>query len=400
MSILKKITAFILALATVVSVCVFGVSGAEEKITDPKNLVEYKQMLDEQGYPAVTTEQFMEMMRKAFKAYRKATFREGEPMDRFDFTTDELIKELCGYIADETGLDLLLMTSNLPESNNYIAFVMDTFRIDTVAMREAAFKIKDEQYAKGNDLLGKVFHFFGVYLSVIDKCEAYCVPAFELGDGCYEIYLRITMRDGVTEEKETGIILDTKTGEIFDRHGNGIIGTGYNFSTAEMLVYTLPNMWVRDFGFCFFYDFFSYTTPFFFYETRRIKFDYAGKEWMVQIWKGNYLVSNGAEVGIYNRDRLRFGTYYDCVSDEEMPEMSMQLYHGDDLLFEREKQRHWWLTGFQISDILYPAETMTVRFTMTMQNAEMLEAFCKAIDRHYKKDITYSVDGLTVNVEW
>lgn len=397
---LKKITAFILALATVISVCAFSVSGASEEITEPKNLIEYKEMLDQEGYPALSTEQFMNALKKAFKAYRKITFREGEPMDRFDFTTDALIQELCGYIADETGLDLLLMTSNMPESNNYVAFVVDTFQIDTVALRDAAFKIKDEQYAKGNNLFGKIFHFFGVYLSVIEKCEAYCIPAFDVGDGCYEICLSITMRDGLTEIKNTGIILDTKTGEIFDRYGNGIVGTGYNFSTSEMLVYTLPNMWVRDFGFCFLYDLFSYTTPFFFYNTRRIKFDYEGKEWMVQVWKGNYLISNGSEVGIYNRDRLRFGSYYDCVSDEDMLEMSMQLYKDDKLLFERENQKHWWLTGFQISDTLYAAETMTVKFSITMKDEEMLKAFTKSLDTFHKNHITYTVDGLTVNAEW
>ncbi len=396
---LKKSTAFILALATVISVCAFSVSGTEG-IKDPQNLTEYKQMLDEQGYPAITSEQFVSFLKKTNKIYRQATLRGDVPQEHFTFETDELIKELCSYIAEETSLDLLLMIENLPESNNYVAFVMDTFEIDTVALRETVFKIKDEKYAEGNNLLGKIFYFFGVYLSVIEKCEAYCVPAFELGNGCYEIRLRITMRDGAYEEKETGIIIDTKTGEIFDRYGNGIIGTGYNFSTAEMLVYTLPNMWVRNFGFCFLYDLFSYTTPFFFYETRRIKFDYAGKEWMVQVWKGNYLVSNGAEVGIYNRDKIRFGTFYDCVNDGDMLEMSMALSHGDDIIFERENQKHWWLTGFKISDTLYSADSMTLRFSLTMKDEEMLKAFTKSLDRHYKKDISYTVDGLTVNVIW
>ena len=121
---------------------------------------------------------------------------------------------------------------------------------------------------------------------------------------------------------------------------------------------------------------------------------------MVQIWKGNYLVSNGAEVGVYNRDRIRFGSYYDCVSDEDMLEMSMALRHGDELIFERENQKHWWLTGFKIDDTLYASDTMTLDFTITMKDAEMLEAFCKSIDRHYKKDMSYTVDGLTVSVTW
>lgn len=60
----------------------------------------------------------------------------------------------------------------------------------------------------------------------------------------------------------------------------------------------------------------------------------------------------------------------------------------------------WWITGFQLSSRLYPADTMTLRFSIVMKDAEMLSAFCKAIDNHYRNDITYTVDGLTVNVTW
>jgi hypothetical protein len=121
---------------------------------------------------------------------------------------------------------------------------------------------------------------------------------------------------------------------------------------------------------------------------------------MIQLWKGNYLVSNGAEVGIYARDAKGIGSYYDCATDEQMMEMSMELYHGDDLIFSRPKQFHWWLTGFRIDDTLYPAGSMTLKFSIDMKNEEMLKAFCRAIDKHYKKDMTYTVDGLKVNVIW
>ena len=121
---------------------------------------------------------------------------------------------------------------------------------------------------------------------------------------------------------------------------------------------------------------------------------------MIQIWKGNYLVSNGAEIGIYSRESYRAGSFYDCATDEQMMKMSMELYHGDDLLFSRPETLHWWMTGFRISDTLYPASSMTLRFTIEMQSEEMLKAFCNAIDKHYKKDIFYTVDGLTVSVTW
>ena len=83
-----------------------------------------------------------------------------------------------------------------------------------------------------------------------------------------------------------------------------------------------------------------------------------------------------------------------------MMNMSMELYHGDDLILERPEQLHWWLTGFKISDRLYPANKLTLDFTIKMQSEEMLDAFCEAVENHYRHDMEYTVDGLTVNVVW
>lgn len=396
----KKLTAIILTIAIVITACSAYIASASEKeITQPENLTEYAQFLEQEGYPALTTEQMMSAIKKINTAYRFMTGRGGTPQEHFNFSVDEILNDICVDIAKETGLDLLMITTRLPESNQLTSFVVDTFNIDTTALRNELISRSAEAKDQGKSLESKVYYFLGVYFSVIVECKALCIPEKD-EDNCYEIVLDITMRDGTVERVKTGIMVNTETNEVYDRYGNGMVGTGYNFSINEMLVYTTVTSWTRDFGFCLFYDIFSYTTPFFFYDTRRIKFDYDGLEWMVQIWKGNYLISNGAEIGIYSRDKYKFGSYYDCATDEQMMKMSMELYHGDDLLFSRPKTLHWWLTGFQISDTLYPAKSMELRFTIDMQNEEMLEAFCKAIDRHYMNDMSYTVDGLTVSVAW
>lgn len=394
---IKRIIALILALVIGASVCFCGnVSAAEE----PKNLIEYKQMLDKEGYPALTTEQFMGAVKKINTAYRTLTGRGDIPQEHFNFVADEILTELCGYMAEETGLDLMMMLTRLPETNGFPEFVTETFDIDPAVIRNVFYQKRAEFDSRGQGFPALLMHFLGVYFGIIDECKAYCAPYDEWGDDWYEIHLCLTLRDGTTEDVGTGIMLNTVSGEVRSKEGNGVLATGYDFSASELLLYAQVNVWMRDFGFTFFYDWFCYTTPFFFYNTRRIKFDYAGKEWMIQVWKGNYLVSNGAEVGIYNRAPEKFGTYYDCAGDEDMLNMSMKLYHGDDLLFERPEQLHWWLTGFQLSDTLYPAETLTLDFAIEMKDEEMLNAFCEAIEKHYRKDMTYTVDGLTVNVIW
>ena len=396
----KKLTAIILTIAILITTCTSLIAGASEKeITQPRNLTEYTKFLEQEGYPALTTEQMMSVMKRINSAYRFMTGRGGTPQEHFNFTVDEILNDICVSIAKDTGLDLLMMTSRLPETNQFSAFVVDTFDIDTAALRNKFMSLREEASAQGKSLESKLYYFLAVYFSVIVECKAHCIPE-EGEENIYEIALDITMRDGFERRVTTGIMVNTETGEVYDRYGNGMVGTGYNFNIGETLVYTTVTSWTRDFGFCLFYDIFSYTTPFFFYDTRRIKFEYDGLEWMIQIWKGNYLVSNGAEIGIYSRDNYKIGSFYDCATDEQMMKMSMELYHGDDKLFSRPETLHWWMTGFKISDTLYPASSMTLKFTIEMQSEEMLKAFCKAIDRHYMKDMSYTVDGLTVSVTW
>ncbi len=394
-NIIKKITSVVLILSIAFSLCVPSASAASH---DPENFEEYAEILNNGGVPALSTQQFMMIVKIFNTALRFVTGRGLTKQEHFNFTADSLLTEICNGVAEESGFDILMMVSRFPETKQYAEFVTETFRIDTTALRNKFYELRYEQDAQGNWVMASVYYFIGMYFSVIEECHAYCVPLEN--DNCYEIYLKIILKDGSEEKIGTGVAINTETCEVYGKDGGGIVATGYNFSYSELLLYAQVNVWMRDFGFTFLYDLFCYTTPFFFYNTRRIKFDYDGMEWMVQIWKGNYLVSNGAEVGIYTREPGSFGTYYNCANDEQMANMSMKLYHGDDLLFERPEQEHWWITGFQISDVLYPAKTLTLDFTIEMKDEEMLNAFCEAVENHYRHDMAYTVDGLTVNVVW
>lgn len=397
---IKKITAVLLALVIGFSVCALNfTSSAEETAETPQSIAEYEEVLED-AQSAITTADFVAGMKKAINAYRAVTFRGNIPKEYMTFVADDMLQQILGYIADETGVDVLLGLNSLPKTNEGIEFAVETFNIDTVALRNEIFKIRYKLDDMNMGPLASVMYYLGMYLSIIEECKVYCVPYDGMNeDNWYEIHLQIKVSDGAVEDIASGIIINPETGIVRGRNDDGMMGIGYNYSIYESLVFTPVHVWMRNYGFNLFYDIFSYTTPFFFYNTRRIKFDYAGREWMIQVWKGNYLVSNGAEVGIYNRDKIRFGTSYDCAGDEDMMNMSMKLYHGDDLIFERPEQLHWWLTGFKLSRTLYIPNTMTLDFTIEMKDEEMLKAFCNSIDKSYK-DMTYTVDGLKVNVIW
>ena len=396
---MKKLTERLTAVILTLAICFSLAAPAANAVNIPKNFDDYREMINSYSFNAMSTKTFFDILDAADKVIRFLTFRGFSERDYFDLKTDKIINDLCNEVSEKTPLDLLMVVDHFPESRGFAEFVVGTFKVDTAALRNRLYELRFQEDAKGNKPMAILYYFLGAYFSIIDECEAYCVPHCD-EKGCYEVWLKLRLRDGTIEKTGTGVLVNTETGLASGVDGNGILGSGYMFSLEDLVLYTQINVWMRDFGFCFFYDLFSYTTPFFFYETRRIKFNYDGLEWMVQVWKGNYLISNGAEIGIYTREKGSLGTYYDCATDEQMMNMSMKLYHGDDLLFERPLQRHWWLTGFQLSNVLYPSFTQTVDFTIELKDEEMRDAFCKAVEKHYMRDMEYTVDGLTVNVIW
>ena len=322
------------------------------------------------------------------------------PDKNFDVRVDGEIEDICRYIADNSDLDIMRILTNLPDTSRPVELTVRTFGIDTVKMREQLNKKTDEYWSEGNYVLGGVYMFMANYFSIMDKCEVKAVQTDE--EDVFEVELHITYRDGGTNVLRPGIFINRVTGESYNRDGSGMVGTGFNCSIYDLLVYAPINAWMRNFGFCLFYDVFCYTSPDWMwdYVTRRFRFDYDGREWMIQVWKGHYLITNGGEIGVYNRDKSRAGSYYDCASDADLLEIGMTVRHGDDVLVSLPRVPHWWRNGFKMGKTVYDPNSLTLEGEIVMRDEAMLEAFCQAIDRNYRHDVTYTVDGLTVYLTW
>ena len=155
--------------------------------------------------------------------------------------------------------------------------------------------------------------------------------------------------------------------------------------------------WQRTWGFTEVYDFFS-PIIWLFYDTQRLYFDYDFKQWMIQLWKGQYGITSGAEIGVYNRPlNLENAldsdqTFYECVSDEDCLPMSFDLYKNDELFFSRQEDAHWWLTGFRPLTVTWPHE-LRMEATITMKTKTMALAFGAALAREgYKWKQDYEVE--------
>ncbi|MBR3620269.1 MAG: DUF4474 domain-containing protein, partial [Clostridia bacterium] len=212
---------------------------------------------------------------------------------KFDVYIDEQTRELCDMVKESSYIDLENMVTNLPDLSAPVKLLHTVFFLDNGEFSKAMYALRDKCYSEGHITLGKLFYFIGAYYKGFEKCE---ISLQEQEGGYLEFILDVSYADGEKTSIHSGAYYNPETGLFYGKEDKGMFEIGYNFDINEMVVYATVNSWMRQFGFCLEYDILAYTTPFYFYHTRRFKFFYEGKEWMIQVWKGMYVAANGAEV--------------------------------------------------------------------------------------------------------
>ena len=157
----------------------------------------------------------------------------------------------------------------------------------------------------------------------------------------------------------------------------------YQYSYVDDYYYTNDKeAWQYNFGFGKIYDLAS---PYLLleYDYIRIFFTYEKKDWMLQMWKGQYgMIFYGGEIGIYNRphedDGVNEWTFFNCPAEEDWLKMEMTLYHQDtngkwNREFTREYDYYWWCTGFKNGHLRQeePADELRLTGRITMKDKEM-----------------------------
>lgn len=244
--------------------------------------------------------------------------------------------------------------------------------------------------------MGTVFDFLKNGLNDI---TVYLEPVE--GSTVSEFHVKYTENDGTVRDMPIYNYYDSKTGEVFGfNYDQGVFDSGFGYNAHSKTFYAMNGCWQRQFGFTPAYDIAAKAIGFD-YATRRIFFDYDGKEWMIQIWKGNYAWNMlvGAEIGIYNRPEGTVnGLYFNCAQDDEMMPISMLLYDNEKIYVNRPAINTWWMTGFVLSEKDHNPYALTLESDIEFPNEEMCDAFVKSANVY--TDISCSVDGTTANLRW
>ena len=140
----------------------------------------------------------------------------------------------------------------------------------------------------------------------------------------------ITMLAGIRIIKGMGKeVLNKLKGNPIDK---GIELAGYGYDSVQDIFYSNTNAWQRNIGYSRLYD--EGSAPFgMILDCEPIYFRYGGKIWLIELWKGQYDLNTGCEVGVYTREESNINIpeiykymFYNCASNEDRLTMSFSLY--------------------------------------------------------------------------
>lgn len=157
---------------------------------------------------------------------------------------------------------------------------------------------------------------------------------------------------------------------------------GFEYLPDQDIFTSRLDAWQREFGYCAAFD---TAAPHFnmVFDRQPIYFDYDGRTWLIEFWKGQYGINIGTEIGVYQADRILSPEEYETtlfhsVPDEQLLRLRMEISLRGCYLFCIERL-HWWLTGFRMGEYCEPDE-LEMQISICFPNEEMLHSFEYSMD--------------------
>jgi hypothetical protein len=175
---------------------------------------------------------------------------------------------------------------------------------------------------------------------------------------------------------------------------------GFNYDPSQDIIYSRDDAWQRKFGYAWCYDLAAPVTISAIIDCEPFFFHHGGKHWMIELWKGQYGLETGAEIGVYNDDDKDISDtllgsrphdknnakFFKCAEDSERLTMSFTLERDGEVLFSRGPEKHWWLTGFKWGVFSEP-EQLAMKLSIEMPDANMRQAFVDAVEATGYEDV-------------
>ncbi len=172
---------------------------------------------------------------------------------------------------------------------------------------------------------------------------------------------------------------------------------GFDYDLKNDFVFSQKEPWQKKVGYSRFYDEAAGVMNMVI-DCEPITFFYHNRYWLIELWKGQYGMAAGAEIGIYTAEIGRKapdffdGTLYTCVDEKDYMDLEFTLYKDGEKLLSRE-ENHWWLTAFKPGVFTEP-ESLHMKCGIRFPDQEMTQAFLDGMEA-----CGYSLEEINVNKE-
>lgn len=257
------------------------------------------------------------------------------------------------------------------------------------------------------------------------KAPAQTKPASVEVSEMQELATVPTLEEEDLEKGKTKSVAVANTNLPDDMSLAGLSRKGYNVVGLKEYIYNNdmdPNCTQRKLGYSKFYDWGAKLIDFSI-DTKRMKFNYDGKDYMIQIWKGQYISGEigtvGGEVGIYTRleGKSAANSRYDCAGTDDELYMELTIFWdeaGDGNYIPqltRNYDRHWWETGYVDGQLKNIKDSTPLRLlshitfkdeeqAMGFENALLENGFAKAETFDPSVPNSFRRDGKDVIYIW
>ncbi len=192
-----------------------------------------------------------------------------------------------------------------------------------------------------------------------------------------------------------------------------VFAAGFKYDPEQDITFSRMNALQRRMGYGYLYDLAAPATISAIIDCEPFFFNYNGKDWMIELWKGQYGLETGGEIGVYNTGRKRpvrdyfvgrrphdseNSRFFNCVADDELLGMSFTLIRNGVTLFKRGPEKHWWLTGFKWGELSAPEE-LKMDLHITFPNIEMCKAFIAALEKAGYHDIIVNAETVSFSFD-
>lgn len=187
------------------------------------------------------------------------------------------------------------------------------------------------------------------------------------------------------------------TSEEKENYINRIVApAGFLYDRRKDIFYAREDGWQKQYGYTRLYDEAAPALGMVI-DCEPIYFNYGGQKWLLEMWKGQYGMTLGGEVGLYLSVN-DYEKFYRGVDLADYIGMKIEVYLKKRQIFCR-MGKHWWMTGFRLGEWAYPWNLrMTV--TLTFFDRLMCQRFVEGLRLTGYQSEEYQMRGDTVRISF